>query len=69
MSAYREILNLLNKSVISNQVVYTIFRLLDDYTCNPVHDEIFDLLFEFLVSKNSALLKDARQICINNLEI
>ena len=67
MSVYGEILTLVNKSVISNHVIFTAIGLLDDYSCNSVHDEIFDLLFEFLVSKNVVLLERVKQICLDNI--
>lgn len=68
MSVYGEILYLLNKPVMSSRVIFKIFKLLDDYSCNSIHDGIFDLLFEFLISNDTALLENAKQICIDNLE-
>lgn len=67
MSVYEEILNLLNKPVVSRQVVFAVIELLDDYTCNPIHDQIFDLLFEFLLSENNTLIESAKLICLNNM--
>ena len=67
MNVYREILKLLDEWDVSESVIYEIFGLLDDYTCNSIHNEIFDLLYEFLISKNEALLGNIRQICINNV--
>ena len=68
MSIYRQIFNLLNKTVVSSRVIFAIIGLLDDYSCNPIHDKIFDLLFEFLESQNNAVLENVRKICIGNLE-
>ena len=67
MSIYEEILKLVNKEDISDQVIFTAIGLLDGYSCNPVHDEIFDLLFRFLVSKNYILLVRVKQICLDNI--
>lgn len=68
MNVFREILIFLKVSDMSDKIIYKIFGLLDDYTCNTVHDEIFDLLCNFLMTKDSALLMNVEQICRNNLE-
>ena len=38
------------------------------YNGNMIHDEILNLLGEFLPSNDSALLVNVKPICMNNLE-
>ena len=63
MSIFCQILNLLSAPEVSNQVIFEITRILDEETINNEHDCIYDLLFEFLKSKDNFLLETIREFC------
>lgn len=60
---YISVLNILNKYGGCESAIFNIFILLDDYTINPVHDKIFDYLFDYLKTKNQFLIAAAKEVC------
>ena len=70
MSIFCQILSLLSAPEVSNQVIFEIITILDEDTINNEHDYIYDLLFEFLKSRDNFLLETIREFCsikLNNL--
>lgn len=68
MSIYDKILTLLDEECVSNLVIFDIIRLLDEDVYNLGDDCLYNLLFEYLKSRDSLLLERIREICITRLE-
>lgn len=47
----------------SGALISAIIADLDDYTVNPIHDKIFDCLFDYMVTRNPEHLSKVRAIC------
>lgn len=62
-----KVLEILSSKNPSREAIYSVFTLLDDYTCNDIHDFIFDNLFEYLEKRNKKYLLAARGMCIQQI--
>lgn len=67
IGVYIQILNLLYAPRVSDAVVFYIFGLLAGYSLNVVHDRIFDLLYDYLGTTKTGIIKLVRTICENEI--
>lgn len=66
-SVYLQIFNILSRSNLDNEGVLSAISLLDDYTCNFIHDIILDNLFDYLSYKDKKYLLAAKGMCIQQI--